>query len=72
MHRHTPDIVPFHWQGLLLLQEKGNNNAQWWQGQILNSLGYDKWKPVGLRQLSGMLVMVFSLTSHMVKPLLPL
>lgn len=45
------------------MQEKGNNNAQWWQSQVLNSLGAERWMRVGLRQLSGMLVMVFALSS---------
>ncbi|KAL3132931.1 hypothetical protein ABBQ38_006845 [Trebouxia sp. C0009 RCD-2024] len=44
-------------------QEKGNNNAQWWQSQVLHSLGGERWMRVGLRQLSGMLVMVFALSS---------
>ena len=47
------------------LQEKGNNNAQWWQQQLLGRLGSTggSWMHVGLRQLSGMLIMVFALTS---------
>ena len=44
-------------------QEKGNNNAQWWQAQVMSTLGSDRWMRVGLRQLSGMLVMVFALSS---------
>ncbi|KAL0054630.1 hypothetical protein WJX82_000216 [Trebouxia sp. C0006] len=44
-------------------QEKGNNNAQWWQAQVMSTLGADRWMRVGLRQLSGMLVMVFALSS---------
>lgn len=46
-----------------LLQEKGNNNAQWWQTQIIYTLGQDQWMRVGLRQLSGMLIMVFARSS---------
>ena len=47
------------------LQEKGNSNAQWWQQQLLGRLGSTggSWMHVGLRQLSGMLIMVFALTS---------
>ena len=51
------------------VQEKGNNNAQWWQHQVLSTLGSDRWMRVGLRQLSGMLVMVFALSSLSVRPL---
>ena len=52
---------------LLSSQEKGNNNAQWWQAQVMSTLGADRWMRVGLRQLSGMLVMVFALSSLSVK-----
>ncbi len=48
-------------------QEKGNNNAQWWQAQVMSTLGSDRWMRVGLRQLSGMLVMVFALSSLSVR-----
>ena len=51
----------------MLSQEKGNNNAQWWQGQVLSTLGPERWMRVGLRQLSGMLVMVFALSSLSVR-----
>jgi len=52
----------------LASQEKGNNNAQWWQAQVMSTLGSDRWMRVGLRQLSGMLVMVFALSSLSVTP----
>ncbi len=52
---------------LLSSQEKGNNNAQWWQAQVMSTLGADRWMRVGLRQLSGMLVMVFALSSLSVR-----
>lgn len=43
------------------MQEKGNNNGQWWAMQLLNALGGpSKWRQFGLRQLSGMLVLVFA------------
>lgn len=40
--------------------EKGNANAQWWDKQVLASLGPHSWRPIGLRQLSGMLVLAYS------------
>ncbi|KAK9805177.1 hypothetical protein WJX72_003678 [[Myrmecia] bisecta] len=44
------------------MQEKGNQRAQWWNNQMLAALsgGPASWMRVGLRQLSGMLVMVFA------------
>ena len=41
-----------------LLQEKGNINAQSWSHAIHSAIG-DDWQRVGLRQLSGMLVLVY-------------
>lgn len=40
------------------LQEKGNTNGQWWANSILTILDKSQWFKVGLRQLSGMLVIV--------------
>lgn len=40
-------------------QEKGNSNAHWWAKHLLAALGPASWTHVGLRQLSGMLVLVF-------------
>ena len=46
-----------------LMQEKGNTNGQWWATQLLLALGGPKlWHHCGLRQLSGMLVVVFART----------
>ena len=47
---------------LRLAQEVGNANAQWWSKRLLGALaaGGGAWVPVGLRQLSGMLVLVFA------------
>ncbi len=42
-----------------LLQEKGNANAVWWARRCLAVLG-GGWDKVGLRQLSGMLVLIFA------------
>ncbi len=43
------------------LQEKGNANAQFWSSAILTALGGDRhWHQVGLRQLSGMLIVAFA------------
>ncbi|KAL6758609.1 Endonuclease/exonuclease/phosphatase [Haematococcus lacustris] len=40
--------------------EKGNANAQWWADQVLRALGgADAWARCALRQMSGILVMVF-------------
>ncbi len=69
-------MVQANSSNFLSSQEKGNNNAQWWQAQVMSTLGPDRWMRVGLRQLSGMLVMVFALSSLSVKsrshaPLLP-
>lgn len=45
------------------MQEKGNNNGQWWANQLLLALGGPRlWRQTGLRQLSGMLVIVFART----------
>ena len=46
-----------------LMQEKGNTNGQWWATQLLLALGGPKaWHHCGLRQLSGILVVVFART----------
>jgi hypothetical protein len=43
------------------LQERGNANAQWWSQSVLGALGgCGTWFRVALRQLSGMLVIVFA------------
>ena len=44
------------------VQEIGNSNAQWWSKRLLEALagGAGAWCQVGLRQLSGMLVLVFA------------
>ena len=43
------------------LAEKGNVNAQFWSKMILQSLGGEKhWHQIGLRQLSGMLIVAFA------------
>lgn len=41
-------------------QEKGNANAQFWVHALSNALGSRYWYNVSMRQLSGMLVMVFA------------
>ena len=52
----------------MCLQEKGNNNAQWWQNMLLKSLGsHRQWFRVGLRQLSGMLIVVFAVGTLQVR-----
>ena len=45
-----------------MMQEIGNSNAQWWSKHLLISLdgGAGGWCQIGLRQLSGMLVLVFA------------
>ena len=45
-----------------MLQEIGNSNAQWWSKQLLLALdgGAGAWCQIGLRQLSGMLILVFA------------
>ncbi len=60
-------VVQTDSSNFLSSQEKGNNNAQWWQAQVMSTLGADRWMRVGLRQLSGMLVMVFALSSLSVR-----
>ena len=46
-----------------VLQERGNINGQWWAAQLLNALGGSRlWHQTGLRQLSGMLIVVFART----------
>ncbi|KAL4853623.1 Type II inositol polyphosphate 5-phosphatase 15 [Chlorella vulgaris] len=43
------------------MQERGNTNAKFWGAGVLQALGGDRhWHQVGLRQLSGMLVLVFA------------
>ena len=46
------------------LQEKGNANAHWWGRRCLAALSEGRsggeWQQVGLRQLSGMLILVFA------------
>lgn len=49
-------------------QERGNSNAQFWVNAVGSSLGTRSWSNVSLRQLSGMLVMVFA-RSHLSKNL---
>eukprot|EP00798_Chlamydomonas_sp_ICE-L_P027604 gene27604-7241_t len=41
------------------LLERGNQNAQWWVQELANLLGKDSFSKVALRQMSGMLVIVF-------------
>ena len=45
-----------------MLQEIGNSNAQWWSKHLMLALdgGAGGWSQIGLRQLSGMLVLVFA------------
>lgn len=55
-HKHIPEQAFF-------VQEKGNNNGQWWANQLLLALGGPRmWRQTGLRQLSGMLIIVFART----------
>lgn len=43
------------------VQERGNTNAKFWGASILEALGGERhWYQVALRQLSGMLVLVFA------------
>lgn len=49
--------------GYVVLQEKGNANAHWWGKRCLAALDSSRggpWEKIGLRQLSGMLVLVFA------------
>ena len=41
-------------------QEKGNANAQFWVNALSSVLGVRSWYNVSMRQLSGMLIMVFA------------
>ena len=45
-----------------MLQEIGNSNAQWWSKHLMLALdgGAGGWCQIGLRQLSGMLILVFA------------
>jgi hypothetical protein len=47
---------------LSALQEIGNSNAQWWSKHLLLALDGSPgaWCQIGLRQLSGMLILVFA------------
>lgn len=48
--------------------EKGNVNAQWWYSNLWTVLcKQGQWARVGLRQLSGMLVLVFARDSLKVR-----
>ena len=52
-------------QAVHVRQERGNNNAKAWQAALQAALGGETtWTRIGLRQLSGMLIMVFA-RSHM-------
>ncbi|RMZ54465.1 hypothetical protein APUTEX25_002041, partial [Auxenochlorella protothecoides] len=43
------------------MQERGNTNAKFWSGAVLRALGGEAaWQLVGLRQLSGMLVLAYA------------
>jgi hypothetical protein len=43
------------------VQEKGNTNAKFWSVSLLGALGGERhWHQVGLRQLSGLLILVFA------------
>ncbi|GAB4822767.1 hypothetical protein N2152v2_009813 [Parachlorella kessleri] len=45
-------------------QERGNTNAKFWSASILEALGGEqRWYQLALRQLSGMLVLVFARTN---------
>ena len=59
--------------GGMWLQERGNSNAQAWQVLVAGALGPNAaWARVGLRQLSGMLIMVFARTELQVQTALAL
>ena len=46
---------------VMRVQERGNANGQWWEKQVLAALeGNRRWGRVGMRQLSGMLILVFA------------
>ncbi len=53
----------------LSLSEKGNKTASWWRKALAKALGSmggqgpEAWQMVGMRQLSGMMVIVFVRTS---------
>lgn len=51
------------------MQEKGNQNGQRWAKNFLCALdkGNREWEHLGLRQLSGMVIMVFAKTALKVK-----
>ena len=54
-------LPPLHAAGLtalLAVQERGNASGQWWADRLKRELG-DAWVRVGLRQLSGLLCLVF-------------
>ncbi|KAL4426187.1 hypothetical protein ABPG77_007469 [Micractinium sp. CCAP 211/92] len=43
------------------MQERGNTNAKFWSQGVLSALGGERhWHQVGLRQLSGMLILVYA------------
>ena len=48
-------------------QERGNANAQSWSASIEATLGQD-WVRLGLRQLSGMLILVYARKRFLVTP----
>ena len=57
-------------QPLPAAQERGNAVGQWWQDRLKRELG-DAWVKVGLRQLSGLLCLVFGHVSLQVRRLKP-
>jgi hypothetical protein len=50
-------------------QERGNANAQSWSASVEATLGRE-WVRLGLRQLSGMLILVYARKHLLVSPLL--
>ena len=51
----NPPLLPL----LLPLQERGNANAQWWANEAQLAMGGEAWVRVGLRQMSGIVMIVF-------------
>jgi hypothetical protein len=58
MHRTHLSCAPLPGPPPRSKLEQGNSNAQWWADTLLKLLG-PRWDRLGLRQMSGMLVLVF-------------
>ena len=65
-HGHDTNLMCMADGVCVCMQERGNANAQAWSSAIQSAVG-EGWQRLGLRQLSGMLVLVYIRSALLVK-----